>query len=176
MSTPEMSIPEVNFPEASIPDSSIPDSSIPDSSIPEASMPETHAAETEETAPPEGKKRRKARSKAKADTVDMRPKARLRKREDLARDLVSELDGLKQHLDELVERYRVRVGGRIAELKQRIEGDARLDPKHRPPPARDSGAALELIRGADLKKIARAKDFGRLYDLVDQLDELLPPR
>ena len=97
------------------------------------------------------------------------------KREELARDVATELKALRTALDEMVEHYRLRAGAQIDELLQAVEGKPALAERSALPAAALSQSMLELLKEARLKpRKGRAKDFARLQDLLEDLVELLP--
>ncbi len=94
---------------------------------------------------------------------------------DIAQDLTLELEHLHHSLDEMVDRYRVRIGAQLVDLLQVAKGDDSLGEKPKALAAKPAKRMLDAIRGAELKpKKGRAKDFTRLQDLVAELTEALP--
>jgi hypothetical protein len=90
------------------------------------------------------------------------------RRAELNAALVGTAHDLRAALREMMERYELRVGGHLAELIQRVEGDAAGGLAPRPLPARQAEAMLEKLRAARLKpRKGRAKDFARLEALVE---------
>lgn len=72
----------------------------------------------------------------------------------------------------MVDRYRVRVGAKLVDLLQFVNGDDSLGERAMAPSPKAAKRMLESIRNADLKpKKGRAKDFTRLQDLVGDLTE-----
>ena len=103
------------------------------------------------------------------------PADRKKKRDQLALDVSSELRELRNTMDELLEHFRLRMGGQIAELQQALAGSDQ-EPKAKPPSAKTTAAILELLRSEDFKpKKGRGKDFVKLQRLVKEVSELLPP-
>jgi hypothetical protein len=91
---------------------------------------------------------------------------------DAAQDLTLELEHLHHSLDEMVDRYRVRIGAQLVDLLQLVKGDATLGEKPKPLGVKATRRMLDAIRSAELKpKKGRAKDFTRLQDLVGALTE-----
>lgn len=100
---------------------------------------------------------------------------RKKKRDQLALEVNSELRELRSTLDALLEHYRLRMGGQIAELQQALSGSD-LEPKTKPPSAKTTHAVLKALREEDFKpKKGRGKDFVKLQRLVKKLGEMLPP-
>ncbi len=94
---------------------------------------------------------------------------------DVAQDLTLELEHLHHTLDEMVDRYRVRIGAQLVDLLQIVKGDASLGEKPKALAAKPARRMLDAIRGAEIKpKKGRAKDFTRLQDLVGELTEEIP--
>jgi hypothetical protein len=93
-----------------------------------------------------------------------------RRRRQLAREVVLEIEALRVSLRHAVEQYEVRLAGQMLALMRALDdggGDT--------PPSRVSGAMLRAIRTTELKpRKGRAKDLVRLQDLVAELTELLP--
>ena len=103
------------------------------------------------------------------------PTDRKKKREQLALDVSSELRELRNTLDELLEHYRLRMGGQIAELQQALSGSDQ-EPKAKPPSAKTTTAILELLRSEGFKpQKGRGKDFVKLQRLIKEVSEMLPP-
>lgn len=99
------------------------------------------------------------------------------RRAELNRELVVELRALRAALREMMERYELRVGGHLADLIQRVEGDPAIGATARPIPTKLAKAMLEDVRQARLRpRKGRAKDFTRLGALVDDLTALAPDR
>ena len=120
---------------------------------PRASAP---AVDTQQTPPPP------------AETPVRRRRASTR-RADLNAELVTAANDLRASLREMIERYELRVGGQLAELIQRIEGDAAGGLPPRPLSTRHAQAMLEKLRAAPIKpRKGRAKDFRRLESLLKE--------
>ena len=102
--------------------------------------------------------------------------ARIGRRVILARQLMTEIEGLQPVLQELVQQYELRITAQLAEILRVLNGDeaGRLP---RFPAAKTSTAMLRALRATDLKpRKGRAKDLVRLQELVAELTEMLPPR
>ena len=92
------------------------------------------------------------------------------RRMEVNQEVVAELRALRAALDEMIEHYRLRVGGRITDLILLLEGDASIGAAAKPLATRDAQAILEALRDATLKPgKGRAKDFRRLESLVEEL-------
>jgi hypothetical protein len=92
-----------------------------------------------------------------------------RRRKQMAREVVLEIEALRVSLRHAVEQYEVRLAGQMLALMRALDEDEGT------PPSRVSGAMLRSIRGTELKpRKGRAKDLVRLQDLVAHLTELLP--
>lgn len=92
------------------------------------------------------------------------------RRAELNAELVTTAHELRAALRQMMERYELRVGGQLAELIQRVEGDAAGEIPARPLTARQAEAMLAQLREVRLKpRKGRAKDFARLETLVDSI-------
>lgn len=104
-----------------------------------------------------------------------RPKPKPKKRDEVAAELALELRELRARVDEVTEHFRLRVGGEIEELLQRIEGQ-QIDGKVKKPSVKTAQAMRERLREHSVKpRKGRAKDFARIQELVEDLADLLPP-
>lgn len=129
----------------------------------------------------EASKPKKAQPKEKT-SYSPRPDAgsdnganRQKKRGQLALEVTSELRELRSTLDTMLEHYRLRLGGQIAELQQAFIGSEQ-EPKAKPPSAKVTRAILTALREEEFKpKKGRGKDFVKLQRLVKELAEMLPP-
>ncbi len=124
---------------------------------------------------------RRARNGASARAAAQAPKEAKpkrgpgRRRTELNAQVVQDLATLRGTLDEMLERYRIRVGGQISELMQLIQGDGNVDQRPRLLTVKAAEVALEAVRETDLKpKKARGKDFVKLQRLVRTLRGLGP--
>ena len=109
---------------------------------------------------------------AEGETAPLDARAKRRRastrRTELNAELVATAHDLRNALREMMERYELRVGGQLADLIQRVEGDRAGGLAPRPLPARQAEAMLERMRAARLKpRKGRAKDFARLEALVE---------
>lgn len=106
---------------------------------------------------------------------DGRAEKRTEKRVRIGEELAQELDGLRETLSEMVEGYRFKVEGQLAELSAAARGASNA--AGQPALLRVSAAEKMLgsIKKTELKpKKGRAKDFQRLETLVEELAALLP--
>lgn len=104
-----------------------------------------------------------------------RAEKRAEKRVRTGEELAQELDGLRETLAEMVEGYRFKVEGQLAELAAAARGASNA--AGQPTLLRVSVAEKMLgsIRKTELKsKKGRAKDFQRLETLVEELAAFLP--
>ncbi len=121
-------------------------------------------------------KPRKARARVTQPNTNGTRASHSRKRQELARELATELKALRATMDEMIEHYRLRAGGQIGELLQAVEGDAAPGERAARPTAAVTQSLLEVMRGTRLKpRKGRAKDFARLQELIEELVALLPP-
>jgi hypothetical protein len=98
------------------------------------------------------------------------------KRDELAKEVATELKALRASLDEMVEHYRLRAGAQIDELLQAVEGKPALAERAAVPASALSQSMLEVLKEARLKpRKGRAKDFARMQELLEELVALLPP-
>lgn len=132
-------------------------------------MPSTEPTSTPEKVERKGKKR--FQSTSPHGPTGNGAGSRKKKKAELAEELVSELGRLRGTLDEVVDHYRLRVGGDIAALLQAIQGSGEtqaLSPKV-------TGTMLAELRETRLKPDkGRAKDLVRLQRLVRRLSDSLP--
>lgn len=92
------------------------------------------------------------------------------RRMEVNQEVVAELRALRAALDEMIEHYRLRVGGRITDLILLLEGDASIGAAAKPLATREAQAMLEEMSEASIKPAkGRAKDFRRLEALVEDL-------
>jgi hypothetical protein len=104
------------------------------------------------------------------------PRAVRGRRAELNERLLVQLDALRAALAEMLERYELRVAGRLNELDQQVRGDDSLDLPPRPLTVKSAEAVLAAIDGVKLKpKKGRAKDLARIEALIDRLGEIAPP-
>ena len=134
------------------------------------SEPETTATTAPEKAERKEKKRFQSKSPHAPSANGTPP--RKKKREEQAETVASELTQLRSTMDELIEHYRLRVGGEIAELSEHFKANngSQL------PSAKVTSAMLQELQDSPLKpRKGRGKDLARLQQLVRKLGELLPP-
>jgi hypothetical protein len=117
---------------------------------------------------------RRPRPAAAAEGADAPPDARTKRRQASTRraernaELVTTAHELRAALRTMMERYELRVGGQLAELVQRVEGDPAGGIPARPLTTRRAEAMLARLRAARLKpRKGRAKDFARLEAVVE---------
>jgi len=97
------------------------------------------------------------------------------RRQEKTMQVIVELERLRADLDAMAEAYRLRVGGRVAELLRYVHGDPALAQKPKPFTIRAADEMLAAVRKAELKpKKGRAKDFVRMQELVAELSEITP--
>jgi hypothetical protein len=133
---------------------------------------------TAESTPKPKKAQRKGKNKESAEVESPSPNgaapAGKKKRAELTEQLRYELRELRTTLDELIDHYRLRVGGQIAELEQSLTEVT--DPAAKLPPVKVSNHILTRLHDQSFKpKKGRAKDLVKLQELVKELSELLPP-
>ncbi len=84
--------------------------------------------------------------------------------------LVLRLHALRNDLDQALEQYSLRVGARITEMLEHLEGQSPVGEKTELPGKADLAAMLEKIDKTRLKpKRGRGKDLKRIQDLVEDL-------
>lgn len=104
------------------------------------------------------------------------PRASRGKRGELNERVLAQVDSLRTALAEAIERYELRVAGRLNELELQVRGDASLDLPPRPLTVKNAQAVLAEFDDVKLKpKKGRAKDLARIEALVDRLVEIAPP-
>lgn len=97
------------------------------------------------------------------------------KRARLNEALSLELHALRSALDRILQGYEVKVGGQIAELLERLEGDESLGQPARPLTVARAQAALDEIAGVSIRPDrARLRDLRRIRRLVRRLREQIP--
>lgn len=91
-----------------------------------------------------------------------------------AQEVAAELTALRSGLQQMTERYQMRVGGQLENLLRTVSGEATLDPRVRLPTLKQTKALRSAIAMTELKpQKGRAKDFARLQELVAQLSEIM---
>lgn len=84
--------------------------------------------------------------------------------------LILRLHVLRNELDQALEQYTLRVGSRITEMLEHLEGRSPVGEKTEPPGKADLATMLEKIDKTRLKpKRGRGKDLKRIQDLVEDL-------
>jgi hypothetical protein len=97
------------------------------------------------------------------------------RRHELNQRVLAELRNLRVQLDQLVERFELRMGAQLNELIARIEGDPSLGQEPRLLTVRTAEAMLDAVAGGEIRpKKARPKDFVRLEGVVRELGDLAP--
>ena len=133
-------------------------------------------SDAEVTATPEKaerKPKKRFQSKSPHAPSDNGVAPRKKKRDEQAEVLTAELTQLRATLDEMIEHYRLRIGGEISELIDAVHGS---NGKPHAPPAKVTSAILQELHETPLKpQKGRAKEFVRLQQLVRRMNELLPP-
>jgi hypothetical protein len=95
------------------------------------------------------------------------------KRIEVSRETIAELEGLRRTLEEISERYQLRVSGQFAELVSILEAGLNADDRTAPASA-TLAVMLDRIHKTELKpRKGRAKDLVRLQDLAGELTEML---
>ncbi|MEX1183966.1 MAG: hypothetical protein WEF86_12090 [Gemmatimonadota bacterium] len=90
--------------------------------------------------------------------------------------LAQELESLLGSMDTMLEAYRLRVGGRLAELLHDLHGDPSMGKPAQPFTIRTADQMLAFIGALELKPHkGRPKDFSKLQRLAEELDQLVPP-
>ena len=121
----------------------------------------------------ERKTKKRFQSKSPHAAPDNGAAPRKKKRQEQADALASELTQLRATLEEMIEHYRLRIGGEISELIDAVHGS---NGASHAPPAKVTSALLQELHDTPLKpQKGRAKEFVRLQQLVRRLNEMLPP-
>lgn len=104
-----------------------------------------------------------------------RAEKRTEKRARVGEELAQELEGLRETLSEMVEGYRFKVEGQLAELAAAARGTTNTAGESAALRLSAAEKMLASIKKTELKpKKGRAKDFQRLESLVEELAALLP--
>ena len=112
---------------------------------------------------------------AKKAGQEKRAEKRKEKRERAGEELAQELEGLRETLSDMVESYRLKVEGQLAEIAAAARGTTRFGGDSTALRLSVAEKMLGRIRKMELKpKKGRAKDFQRLETLVEELAALLP--
>jgi hypothetical protein len=115
----------------------------------------------------------KARRTRKPRATASEKKHAKEKRIEVSRETIAELEALRRTLQEISERYQLRVSGQLAEMVSILEAGLTAGDRTAPSTARLT-AVLEKIRKTELKpRKGRAKDLVRLQDLASELTEML---
>jgi hypothetical protein len=97
-----------------------------------------------------------------------------RRRLEMVRTVVSEVEALRPILDEAVRQYELRTAAQLSEILRALQGESAA--LARPPTVKTTSAMLRAIQAVELKPArGRAKDLVRLHELVAELTELLTP-
>lgn len=101
-------------------------------------------------------------------------KGSYRRRLEMVRTVVSEVESLRPILEEAVRQYELRTSAQISEILRALQGESAA--LARPPSVKTTSAMLCAIQSVELKPArGRAKDLARLHELVAELTELLTP-
>jgi hypothetical protein len=102
--------------------------------------------------------------------------AKQTRRAALNEDVAREIDALRAALDEMVRRYKLEVGGNLADLERRLLPDpGGGSGKRKQLPIRTAQQVLDAIRAVQLRPDrGRPKDFTRLKRLVREISALWP--
>jgi hypothetical protein len=91
-------------------------------------------------------------------------------------DLQLELSTLRQTVDEMLSRYKIKLDAELVQLAEATSANGALDDDKRRLPIATAESMLKQIRELEIKAAkGRAKDFQRVQDLVGDLMEQLPP-
>ncbi|HSJ10915.1 MAG TPA: hypothetical protein VK928_13415, partial [Longimicrobiales bacterium] len=116
---------------------------------------------------------RRRRRRVTARKAGAKPHA---KRAEATAAVVVELQTLRQQVDTMTERYRMRVSGQLADLLRALHGDPALGQSPLLVTVKAAEEIHALVGSADIRpKKGRAKDFARMEELVAALTELVPP-
>jgi hypothetical protein len=124
-----------------------------------------------------GRKRHKTpappRSKAGAKAGAVSTRRPSTRRAEANQEVITELRALRGVMDEMLDRYRLRVGGRISELALLLEGDPSIGAAAMPVTTRVAHAMIGELKDTRLRpRKGRAKDIRRLESLVEALATL----
>jgi hypothetical protein len=125
--------------------------------------------------PKKAQRKQKNKETVEADSPSLNGAApRKKKRAELTDQLRYELRELRNILDELLEHYRLRVAGQIAELEQSLTETA--EPAAKLPSVKVVNHMLSRLHDQSFKpKKGRAKDLEKLQQMVKEMAEMLPP-
>jgi hypothetical protein len=127
---------------------------------------------------PATKKRKAARPKALSpEESNGKPKPPRAKARVQAEQLTAELDGLRASLNEMVDRYKLKLDAELIQIDEAVRGGPSYVGRSKPLPSRVTAAMLKRIKDLEIKPHkGRAKDLVRVQDLVVDLIELLPAK
>ena len=127
---------------------------------------------------PATKKRRAAEPKALSpEQANGKPRTTRAKPRAHAEQLTAELDGLRASLNEMVDRYKLKLGAELIQIDEAVRGGPSYVGRAKPLPGRVTAAMLKRVKALDIKPHkGRAKDLVRVQDLVADLIELLPAK
>jgi hypothetical protein len=121
------------------------------------------------------KKEKKKTEKAAPADGNGRAQKRMERRRVVNEDLQLELATLRQTVDEMLNRYKIKLDAELVQLAEATSTNGTLDEGKRRLPTATAEAMLKQIRDLEIKPAkGRAKDFQRVQDLVGELIEKLP--
>ena len=121
------------------------------------------------------KKEKKKTDKAAPADGNGRAQKRMERRRVVNEDLQLELATLRQTVDEMLDRYKIKLDAELVQLAEATSANGGLDEGKRRLPTATAEAMLKQIRDLEIKPAkGRAKDFQRVQDLVGELIEKLP--
>jgi hypothetical protein len=102
-------------------------------------------------------------------------RTRRKRRAEVNMQLLQELAALRNSVDEMVERYAIRVNGQISELMQLIQGDGEVGEAPNMLTLKTAQAMRDALNDVQLKPgKGRGKDFVRIQRLVSRLRTISP--
>lgn len=132
------------------------------------------------------KSKKKSKKTPEPDTVTLElgeavaeENGRKQKRTDRRRvvneDLQLEIATLRETVNEMLNRYKLKLDAELVQLAEAANGNGALDGTRRKLPIATAESMLKRIRSLEVKSgKGRAKDFQRVQDLVGDLIEQLP--
>lgn len=132
------------------------------------------------------KSKKKSKKQPEPDTVTLQlgeihaeENGRKQKRTDRRRvvneDLQLEIATLRETVNEMLNRYKLKLDAELVQLAEAAKGNGALDGPRRTLPIATAESMLKRIRSLEVKSSkGRAKDFQRVQDLVGDLIEQLP--
>lgn len=122
------------------------------------------------------KDKEKKKGKPKAADANGRAQKRLERRRVVNEDLQHELAALRQTVDEMLDRYKLKLDAELVQLSDATSTNGAFEEgKKRRLPIATAEAMLKQIRELEIKPAkGRAKDFQRIQNLVGELIEKLP--